>query len=273
MSVAILKGICSSEVNALSRLSDHLSDKIVKEGAGGDYTKMIDLVAEEAAISYLESIGFEGRLLSEEFGEKRFGSLDYPIIVLDPVDGTTNAIHGISFYSISVAASSGPFLSSVYAGAVMELHSGRLFSGKRGTGAYLDDKKLCVKQVSTLKEALVGVDLNVKGNEPKIAEILPLCLYARHIRNMGSAALELCYVASNALDLYADNRDLLRVTDIAAAYIILKEAGGSMLNMKGAKLDCSLNLSERISLVAGAQKACKEALSIIKKGYIAPTNK
>jgi myo-inositol-1(or 4)-monophosphatase len=265
MSLAILKGICRSEVDALSKLSAHLSDKIVSEGAGGDYTKMIDLVAEEAAISYLESIGFEGRLLSEEFGEKRFGSSDYPLLVLDPVDGTTNATRGISFYSISVAASSGPLLSNVYAGAVMELPSSRLFSGKRGTGAYLDDKKLGVKQVSTLKEGLVGVDLNVQGDKQKMAEIMPLCLYAKHIRNMGSAALELCYVASGALDLYADNRGLLRVTDIAASYIILKEAGGSILNMQGAELDCNLNLVERISLVAGAQNACREALSLIRK--------
>jgi len=265
MSLVILKGICGSEVDALSKLSAHLSDEIVREGAGGDYTKMIDLVAEEAAISYLEAIGFKGRLLSEEFGEKRFGSSNYPLLVLDPVDGTTNATHGISFYSISAAASSGPLLSNVYAGAVMELPSGRLFSGKRNAGAYLDDKKLCVREVSNLKEGLIGVDLNVKGDMQKMAEILPLCLYAKHIRNMGSAALELCYVASGALDLYADNRDLLRVTDLAAAYIILKEAGGSILNMQGAELDCDLNLVERISLVAGAQKACREALSIIRK--------
>lgn len=250
----------------MSKLSTHLSDKILGEGAGGDYTKMIDLVAEEAAISYLKSIGFEGRLLSEELGEKRFGSADYPLLVLDPVDGTTNATRGISFYSISVAASSGPLLSDVYAGAVMELPSGKLFTAKRGIGAYLDDKRIVVKQPSTLKEGLVGIDLNVQGDEQKMAEIMPLCLYARHVRNMGSAALELCYVAGGALDLYADNRGLLRVTDIAASYIILKEAGASILDMQGAELDCNLNLGERVSLIAGAQNACREALSLLKRG-------
>jgi myo-inositol-1(or 4)-monophosphatase len=265
MNLAILKGICNAEVDALSKLSDHMSDKIVREGAGGDNTRMIDLVAEEAAVSYLESIRFDGCLLSEELGEKRFGPSDYPLLILDPIDGTTNAIHGISLYSISVAASTGPLLSNVYAGVVMELPSGRLFSGKKGTGAYLDDKKLCVKQITTLKEGLLGIDLNVKGDERKMAEVLPLCLYAKHIRNMGSAAIELCYVASSALDLYADNRELLRVTDIAAAYIILKEAGASILNLQGEELDCNLNLVERLSLVAGAQKACQEALSVIKK--------
>ena len=111
-----------------------------------------------------------------------------------------------------------------------------------------------------------GIDLNVRGDEQKMAEIMPLCLYVKHVRNMGSAALELCYVACGALDLYADNRDLLRVTDIAASYIILREAGASILDMHGAELDCDLNLSERISLIAGARNACREALFIIKKG-------
>ena len=266
MSLAILKGVCGSEKEAMSKIALHTSDKILGEGAGGDITKMIDLVAEEAAISYLESTGFEGRLLSEEFGERRFGSADYPLLVLDPVDGTTNATRGISFYSISVAASSGPLLSNVYAGAVMELPSGRLFTAKRGIGACLDDKRIYIKQPSTLKEGLVGIDLNVQGDKQKMAEIMPLCLYAKHVRNMGSAALELCYVACGALDLYADNRDLLRVTDIAASYIILREAGASILDMHGAELDCDLNLSERISLIAGARNACREALFIIKKG-------
>jgi myo-inositol-1(or 4)-monophosphatase len=267
MSLAILKGICESEVKALSMLTITLSDKIISEGAGGDYTKMIDLVAEEAAISYLMSIGFEGRLLSEEFGEKRFGPADYPLLILDPVDGTTNATRGISFYSISIAALSGPLLSNVYAGVVMELPSGRLFTGKSGIGAHLNDKRIGVKQVFTLKEGLVGIDLNVQGDEQKMAKIMPLCLYAKHVRNMGSAALELCYVASGALDLYADNRGLLRVTDIAASYIILKEAGASILNMQGAELDCNLNLVERVSLIAGAQNACMEALSVIKRRH------
>jgi len=266
MSLALLKGICGSGKEAMLKLSPHSSDKIVGEGASGDITKMIDLVAEEAAISYLESTQFEGRLLSEEFGEKRFGTADYPLLVLDPVDGTTNATRGISFYSISVAASSGPLLSNVYAGAVMELPSGRLFTAKRDIGAYLDDRRIGVKQPSTLKEGLVGIDLNVRGDEQKMAEIMPLCLYVKHVRNMGSAALELCYVACGALDLYADNRDLLRVTDIAASYIVLKEAGASVLDFNGAELECNLDLNERISLIAGAHDTCREALSIIKKG-------
>lgn len=263
MNTTFLEGICRAESEAISKLAPHLVDKIVKQGAGGDHTKMIDLVAEEAAISYLESVGFKGRLLSEELGEKRFDADDFPLIVLDPIDGTTNAARGINFFSISAALSLGGQLSDLIAGTVMELPSGRLFTAEKLKGAFMDCKRIGVRAESSLRDGLIGVDLNVLGNRQKMYEILPLCLGVKHIRNMGSAALELCYVASGGLDLYADNRGLLRVTDIAAAYVILLEAGGSMLDLKGNTLDCELSLSERISLVAGSEANCREALSLI----------
>lgn len=263
MDTTFLEGICRAEAEAISKLAPHLVEKIVKQGAGGDHTRMIDLVAEEAAISYLESVSFRGRLLSEELGEKRFGADDFPLIVLDPVDGTTNAARGINFFSISVALSSGALLSDVIAGAVMELPSGRLFTAEKWKGAFMDGKRIGVRAKSSLRDGLIGVDFNVLGNQQKMFEILPLCLGVKHIRNMGSAALELCYVASGGLDLYADNRSMLRVTDIAAAYVIILEAGGSMLDLNGNTLDCELSLNERISLVAGSEANCREALSLI----------
>ncbi len=264
MSLDLLKGICAASSEAISRLPSHALDRVIKEGAGGDFTKMIDLVAEEAAVSYLEGAGFSGRLLSEELGEKRFGNSDYPLLVLDPVDGTTNATRGISFYSVSAAAASGASLSSVFAGAVLELPSGRLFSAERGDGACLDGKRISVRENPDLREGLIGVDFNVRGDRRKMAELVELCLYVKHSRNMGSAALLLCYVADGALDLYVDNRGMLRVTDVAAPYIILKEAGASVIDLSGSDLECSLDLRERLSVVAGSESACREALSLIR---------
>ncbi len=245
-------------------MSQDAAGQVLRQGASGDFTKVIDSTAEAACVAYLEGIGFSGRLVSEELGEKRFGSSDYPLIVLDPIDGTTNATRGISFYSISVAVSSGPTMRDVYAGAVLELPSGRLFTGERGRGALLDGKPIRTNNPASLQGALIGVDLNVMGNRKRFKEMTGLCLAVKHVRNMGSAALELSYVASGALDLYADNRGLLRVTDIAAAIIILKEAGGVTLGLDGKELDCPLDLKQRVSLVAGSKGACAEALSIIR---------
>jgi myo-inositol-1(or 4)-monophosphatase len=265
MTLKLLEGLCRAEMKAISELKPHDYSRVIRQGAGGDCTKMIDLVAEEAAVSYLDAAGFRGMLLSEELGVRKFGDADYPLLVLDPVDGTTNAARGISFYSISIAESEGPQLSDVRAGMVVELPSGRVFSAERGKGAFLDGVPFFTAPSINLGEALIGIDLNVVGNREKLMEVVPLCLRVRHSRNLGSAAMGLCYAANGALDLYVDNRGFLRVTDIAAAYIILKEAGGSILDLRGGELDCRLSLVERVALVAGPRKACLESLELMKR--------
>jgi myo-inositol-1(or 4)-monophosphatase len=146
----------------------------------------------------------------------------------------------------------------------MEFPSGRIFKAEKGGGAFLGSEKLALKGSASLDQGVIGIDLNVKGDKAKFEAMTPLCLRAKHVRNMGSAALELCYVASDALDLYEDIRCLLRVTDIAAAYRIILEAGGVVLDLKGNALDCDLNLKERVSLIAGSEELCQEALSLLK---------
>lgn len=289
MSYPLLHGLCKAEAEAISRLSPAASGKVIREGAGGDLTKAIDLVAEEAAVSYLLQEGFRGVLLSEELGAKRFAQGDQKraetrrgsappsggaiprerslrggaSLVLDPIDGTTNAVSGISFYSISAALADGPRLSDVFAGMVMEIPSGRVFYAERGSGSTLDGKGIRVQELPS-PDLPLGIDINVKGDRPKLERMLNVLLSAKHVRCMGSAALELCYVASGGLSLYFDCRDMLRVTDVAAAAIIVREAGGSVLDLSGSDLDCKLDLGERISLVAGSRKSCEGALALFR---------
>lgn len=264
MTMNLLAGTCSAIREAISRLGPGESGRVLARGAGGDTTKAIDRAAEDAAVAYLQSVGFRGTLLSEELGCRSFGS-DYPVVILDPVDGTTNAVRGIGFYSVSIAASSGPLLSDVFAGLVMELPSGRTYGAELGKGSRVDGRALKLPAPPPLAESLVGVDLNVKGDRRKLEEIVPLVLAAKHIRNMGSAALELCLLVSGGLDLYFDNRGLLRVTDIAAACLVVREAGGAVLDADGKMLECPLDMSSRVSLVAGGEGICSEALALIKR--------
>ncbi|MDI9643641.1 MAG: inositol monophosphatase family protein [Candidatus Verstraetearchaeota archaeon] len=263
MDISLLKEICRAECEAISNLPSSSKGKIVKRGASGDITKMIDKVAEEAAVRCLQELGFEGSLLSEELGLVKIGGENYPLVVLDPIDGTTNAIRGINLYSISVALSDGPRLSDIVSAAVMELPSKRLFSAEKGAGAFLDGTRINTNGHVALSNALVGVDFNVRGNRGRVYEVLPVLMAVKHIRNLGSAALGLCYTASGSLDFYLDNRSLLRVTDIASAYLILKEAGAQVLALDGSELDCPLDLTARIELIAGEEKICREVLSMI----------
>lgn len=265
MSIDLLVETCKAVSKAISALPMKESGRVLKRGAGGDSTKIIDRVAEDAAVAHLRASGFQGTLLSEELGSHCFGRSQYPMLILDPVDGTTNAVRGIDFYSISLAASDGPRLSDVFAGAVMGLPTARVFSAERGEGSKLNGECIKAPPSRRLREALVGVDLNVKGDRRKMDEIVPLALGSKHIRNMGSAALELCLVASGGLDLYFDNRGLLRVTDIAAACLVARESGALVLDMDGNTLDCALDMSSRVSLVAGREKICDEALALIKR--------
>ncbi|MBC7120479.1 MAG: D-fructose 1,6-bisphosphatase [Candidatus Methanosuratus sp.] len=272
MSLDLLKGICTSEFSAVSRLSTQSSPsalrEVVKRGASGDLTKMIDKVAEDAAVLYLESSGFRGGLLSEELGFRQFGGEDYPLVVLDPVDGTTNATRGIALYSFSIALARGPRLSDVESAVVMEIPSRRIFWAERGAGAFLDGSPIMANHGTAISQSLAGVDFNVRGNPQKVYDVLPVLLSVKHIRNLGSAALGLCYTACDALDFYLDNRCLLRVTDIAASVLILREAGAKVLDLDGNDLDCSLNLKERVGLVAGAEKTCREALSMMRRSVV-----
>lgn len=261
----LLEELCRVGMKAIIEISYDEYSKVIGQGAGGEKTKLIDFVAEKAIISHLESLGFEGKVISEEMGERKFGDKDYPLIILDPLDGTTNAIRGIMLYSISVAISNGPNLSNVYAGAVMEVPSGRIFKAEREKGAYFDGRKIKVGNVNSLRRATIGIDVKAEGKF--IKNILPILYRAKLIRILGSAALELCYVASGALDLYIDIRNLLRITDVAAAYIILKESGATILNSDGSNLDCPIDLKRRISIIAGNKTLCEEVISLIRRNF------
>jgi len=263
MTLNLLAGVCRAISDAISTVPPSEAGRILRKGAGGDSTKTIDLVAEEAAVKYLEATGFQGTLVSEELGTRQFGHERFPVMILDPVDGTTNAVRGLNFYSISVAVSGGMRLSDCYAAMVMELPTGRKFAAELGKGATMNGARITMPDPPLLKGSLIGVDLNVLGDTEKLERIVPLILGAKHIRNMGSAALELCLVASGGLDLYADNRGLLRVTDVAAAVLVIREAGGLVLDMNGAPLDCPIDISHRISLIAGSKTICDEALALM----------
>jgi len=219
-------------------------------GAGGDIMKRIDLIAEKTLIETIEKEGFSCTLISEETGVREIG--DNPTnfyVTTDPLDGTTNATRGIPFMATSMAVSKKPYLNQIETALVTDLYHNVTYTAKRGEGAYKNGARIRPSELQSLDEAVIGVDFTHKALE--IASRLKLVLEkTRHLRHLGANALELCYVADGTTDGFIDLRGKLRVTDVAAAYLILREAGGTITTLEGNELNAELAPTQRVSFIA-----------------------
>jgi myo-inositol-1(or 4)-monophosphatase len=224
-------------------------------GAGGDTTRKIDKAAEEAIVDTLNYHKVCCTFVSEEMGTKIMGGESDLFVVTDPVDGTTNALHGIDFYATSIAISDKPSLEGVFYGLVMNLANGEVFDAGRGRGAFHDGKPLKVSYEMDFTSSIIGIDLS-GIDKIMLKRVEPIILGFRHLRHFGANSLELCQVASGLTDVFVDIRDRIRATDIAAAYLILKEAGGVVLDPTGKELNIPLTPKSRASLIAGNPKIC-----------------
>ncbi len=236
------------------------------KGAGGDPMKPVDLAAEKAIVETLQQSGISFTLISEESGVKEFGENPAQCYVtVDPIDGTNNLVHGIPFYATSIAVSAKPELSAIYAALVADLPHDITYTALDGKGAYRDDEKISSSTRTSLNEAMVGLDLN----SYKVSEIAPkltnLIQETKHIRHFGANALELCYVADGTTEAFIDIRGKLRTTDFAAAYLIVKEAGGTVTAPAGGSLDVKLDPKQTIKFIASGNKQLhKTILSLVK---------
>jgi len=216
-------------------------------GADGTVTKYVDKIAEEAALNFLNKSKLKVNILSEEIGFVDNES-DYTF-VLDPIDGTRNAYRGIPFFSVSLAIGKSR-ISDVEYGIVKNIPTGEVFTAEKGFGAFLNKKRIGVPNVP---DSEICSSLALGKNFDKVTISLAK---KEKVRSLGSASLEMCMVAIGALDFYVVGKEYLRVVDIAASTLILREAGGIVKNILGENLDMPFTLDERTSVVA----ACNEEL-------------
>jgi myo-inositol-1(or 4)-monophosphatase len=158
--------------------------------------------------------------------------------VIDPIDGTVNYLYGIPAYAVSIAAVVGPPTPdawTVVAAAVHAVADGRTWTAELGAGAFLDGRRLHVNPPVPLASSLVGTGFGYttdrrRGQARVVAELLP---QVRDIRRIGSAALDLCTLASGGLDLYYERG--LQPWDLAAASLVAREAGAAVVGLRGAR--------------------------------------
>jgi len=222
-------------------------------GFGGDLTRSIDQTAEKAVIRYLEQKDLSCILVGEEIGVRKIGKNPKEYLVVDAVDGTTNAVRGISFASSSLALATTDSLRDIEAAAVINLFDGELYAARRNEGARRNGKKIAPSKTSTLKESIVSID--VSSTPERLDMVIPLMKAARRVRSLGAASLEICHVASGALDAYVDIRGKIRTLDFAAAMLILRESGGffSLLDIDEEE-EIPLTELKRFSIIATANE-------------------
>ncbi|MEK0418073.1 MAG: hypothetical protein RI949_2079 [Pseudomonadota bacterium] len=206
---------------------------ILKVAAKGtnDFVTEVDRAAEQAIIEILLEAYPGHGILAEESGRER-GAQDSDFLwIIDPLDGTTNFIHGFPVYAVSISLA---FRGKVEQAVVYDPTRNDLFYASRGRGAFLNDRRLRVSKRTRMAEALVGTGFPFrKGDNFKrylkiFEEVMQSCA---GMRRPGAAALDLCYVAAGWYDAFFEMG--LSPWDVAAGSLIVTEAGGLVGNFTG----------------------------------------
>ena len=221
-------------------------------GAGGDISRRIDILAEKAVLDYLKEINFSCTVLGEECGRVEVSKNAKGFIIMDAIDGSTNAVRGIPFSCCSLAFATENKLSSITDAVVIDLYSGDLYSASKGMGAFMNGKRI---QVHKERPLYFVVGLDISGISPdSLQKLSPIVSASNHIRHFGAVALELALFARGLVDLIIDVRGKLRVTDIAAGFLIATEAQGLVFDKNGEPLESDLSYETRISFIAAPNK-------------------
>jgi myo-inositol-1(or 4)-monophosphatase len=235
-------------------------------GAGGDMMKPVDLAAETAIVNTLLEHKVSFTLISEESGIKEYGANPKECyLCVDPIDGTTNLTHGLPFYASSLAVSNKPELADVYAGMVVDLFHDETYMALKGKGAYRNDERIHTSKIQSLNEAVVGLDLNAYKAKLNMKIAAKLIENIRHTRHFGANALEICLVATGLTDAFIDLRNKIRTTDVAAGFLIVKEAGGTVTDQENKPVNVKLDPKQTLNFVASANvEIHQKILSLVK---------
>jgi myo-inositol-1(or 4)-monophosphatase len=208
--------------------------RISKKGAT-DLVTDYDLKSEQMLVKGILEAYPEDRILAEE-GTNTDSSSGVQgdaehLWLIDPIDGTTNYAHGVPFYSVSIGLMAGD---RIVAGVVYDPSRNELFHASEGDGAWLGDQRLQVSETRVLEDSLLvtGFPYDLRTNpDNNLDHYSAFALRSRAVRRLGSAALELAYVAAGRFEGYWELR--LNAWDWAAGVLLTREAGGMVTTFSG----------------------------------------
>ncbi len=264
-----LREVMLSAVNAAGNLlKKHFNEKQkVKYKQNVEPVTAMDKKAEALIVKIIKKNFPEHDIIAEENKYKKTNS-EYCWII-DPIDGTRNYVRNTPFFAASIALAKN---NEVVMGAVYNPITNELFFAEKGKGAFLNSKKIHVGDARNIKRAIIvsGHGAYTKKQiEKSIKIIVPLKKAWAKIRNYGSIALELCYVASGKVDGVV--AIIGRAWDVSAASLIVEEAGGKYSDLKGRKFDLTIpgylssNDDERPGCIAANKFLHKKLFLYLKK--------
>jgi len=260
--------------------SSDLASLSIEEKSPNDFVSQVDrqseLMIKDCLSEYSKDIGF----LGEEFGESanpEKGQQFSLIWVVDPLDGTTNFLRGIPHYSVSIALLDYSGLDpEVLVALVFDPIKNEMFAAIKGQGAYLNDEEITVATADGfsgvgepgggLSGGLIATGVPFSGEnllslgafQSTVADVL--ACQTSGIRRLGSAALDLAYVAAGRYDGYWESN--LQIWDIAAGVLLVKEAGGLVTDFAGEQTCLTTG-----DVVAAPESVFKDLVSITEKNY------
>ncbi|CAJ3161714.1 inositol-1-monophosphatase [Burkholderia pseudomallei] len=228
----------------------------IRKKQQNDFVTEVDKAAEDAIIETLKTAYPDHAILAEESGES--GDASEFQWIIDPLDGTTNFIHGFPYYCVSIAlAHKGVVTQAV----VYDPNHNDLFTATRGRGAYLNDRRIRVGRRDRLADALIGTGFPFREKDGLDAysrlftEMTQACT---GLRRPGAAALDLANVAAGRLDGFFEQG--INVWDVAAGSLLITEAGGLVGNYTG-----DADFLRRREIVAANPKVYAQMIPILSR--------
>ena len=229
--------------------------KELGKGAFGDNQYQIDIVADEAISSFIREQIPNCSIISEESGISH-GKSNEPIVLIDPLDGSLNAVNKIPFFSSAIAIAKGENFSDIIAAGVSNILTGDIYLANKR-----NNKLIKPSGITELNAATIGIDLNVRSNNAikSYKNMQSIFQKTKSQRILGSAILENVFVASGNLDAYIAASKQLRTFDCLPAIFIAKSSGAYVKFLENNE-KINLFSENRVSYILAATKILGNAI-------------
>ena len=214
--------------NLIHRAADNIDHLTVTKKSNADYVSEVDKAAERTIIQTILDVYPTHAILAEESGAQ--GESEY-LWIIDPLDGTTNFLHGFPQYAVSIALQHNGVLTQA---VVYDPTRNDLFTATRGRGAFLNDRRIRVSKRAELADSLIGTGFpytKFTHMDAYMAILRDMMQKTAGLRRPGSAALDLAYTAAGRYDGFYETG--LKPWDIAAGCLLITEAGGLVGDLEG----------------------------------------